>query len=80
MTDAHYTTHDPFLASFVLSEGAALAGCRRIGPKTVEYHFVPDRHLHALLRLYWSGSPTVVAPAQLFAALRSLKSRSLVRR
>lgn len=78
MTDARHTTHDPYLASFVLSEGAVLLGCRRVGPKTVAFTFVADARLHDLLRLYWSGAPTAVVPARLFGALRRLKSRSLI--
>ena len=42
----------------------------------VEYRFVADRHLHELLRLYWSGVPTVVVPIRLFGVLRKLKGRS----
>lgn len=72
----HYVTNDPYLASFVLSEGAALAGCTRLGPKKVEFRFTADCHLHNLLRLYWSGAATPIAPGRLFAALRQLKSRS----
>ncbi len=76
MHPPHHTISDPYLASFVLCQGAVLASCRRLGPKKVEYRFVADRHLHALLRLYWRGVPTIVVPARLFAALRQLKSRS----
>jgi hypothetical protein len=76
MNVPHYTTNDPYLASFVLSEGAVLAGCTRLGPKKVEFRFVADRSLHNLLRLYWSGNLTFVSPGRLFAALRQLKSRS----
>lgn len=79
MTVPHHTTHDPYLASFVVSEGATLAGCMRLGPKKVEFRFVADRRLHELLRLYWSGVPLLVVPCRLFAVLRTLKSRSLTR-
>ncbi len=78
MTTPLHRTTDPYLASFVLSEGAALAGCTRLGPKKVEFRFVADAHLHDLLRLYWSGVPTPVTPVRLFGALRRLKSRSLI--
>ena len=37
-----------------------------------------DRRLHDLLRLYWGGQRIPVAPARLFAALKTLKSRSLM--
>src|ERR1700693_3302416 len=77
MSDSHYTTNDPYLASFLLSERAGLAGCHRLAPKRVEFRFVADRHLYELLRLYWSGSPTLVVPRRLFDALRWFKSRSL---
>jgi len=79
MTAPHYTTTDPCLASFVLSEGAVLADWRRVGPKKVAFHFVADRSLHQLLRLYWSAEPVPVAPSRLFAALRLLKSRSFLK-
>lgn len=79
MTVPHYTTNDPYLSSYVLSEGGVLAGCRRLGPKKVEFRFVADRHLHKLLHLYWSGQPTIAVPGRLFATLRQLKSRSLTR-
>jgi hypothetical protein len=80
MTEPNYKTHDPYLASFLLSEGGVLAGCTRNGPKQVEFRFVADRALHELLRLYWSGVPMLVVPCELFAALRKLKSRSFVTR
>jgi hypothetical protein len=76
MSIPRYTTNDPYLASFVLSEGAVLVGCSRLGPKKVEFRFVANRALHELLRLYWSGVAIPIAPSQLFAALRQLKSRS----
>ena len=76
MNTSHYTTNDPYLSSFVLSEGAILAGCRRLGPKKVEFRFAADEQLHDLLRLYWSGVATPLVPGRLFAALRQLKSRS----
>ncbi len=77
MTAPHYTTHDPYLASFAVSQGIPLAGCKRLGPKKVEFRFEAGPRLHGLLRLYWSGVPVFIAPAQLLAALRHLKSRSL---
>jgi hypothetical protein len=79
MSVPHYKTNDPYLASFVLSEGAVLAGCTRLGPKKVEYRFVANRHLHERLQLYWSGVATPIAPGRLFAALRQLKSRSFIK-
>jgi hypothetical protein len=74
-----YKTNDPYLASFILSEHAVFVGCRRLGPKTVEYSFVADRTLHALLRVYWSGRLILIVPARLMDALRFLKSRSITR-
>lgn len=79
MTEPNYRTTDPYLASFVLSEGAVLTGCTRLGPKKVEFRFVADRTLHELLQIYWSGVPIQIAPLNLFTALRKLKSRSLTR-
>jgi hypothetical protein len=78
MIDAQHTTHDPYLASFLLSEGAALLRSQRIGPKKVAFSFAADARLHDLLRLYWSEVPTPAVPARLFAALRLLKSRSAI--
>jgi hypothetical protein len=79
MRSTLYATNDPYLASFVLSQGAVLAGYTRLGPKRVEFRFVADRALHDLLRLYWSGERVPVVPARLFDALRMLKKRSLFR-
>ncbi len=76
----HDTTNDPYLASFVLSEGAVLAGCTRLGPKKVEFRFLADQRLHELLRLYWSGVATPIAPLRLFGVHRELKKRSITRR
>ena len=73
-----HTITDPYLASFLTSQKAALAGCKRIGPKQVEFRFVADRRLHDLLRLYWSDEPIVLVPSRLMDALRTLKSRSFV--
>lgn len=74
-----YPTNDAYLGSFLLSQGAVLAGFTRLGPKTVEFRFAADRRLHDLLRLYWSGQPVLVVPARLHAALRLLKRRSFIR-
>jgi hypothetical protein len=79
MTVAQYTTTDPYLSSFLLSQGAVLLGCTRLGPKRVEFRFAADRRLHELLYLYRNQKPTLVVPAHLFGALRRLKSRSIVR-
>jgi hypothetical protein len=75
---ALHRTTDVFLASFLLYQKVPLAGCRRIGPKTVEFLFAADARLHALLRLYWSGEPALLVPALLMAALRTLKKRSFI--
>lgn len=77
MTAPHYTTNDPYLASFLLSERAVLAGFRRLAPKRVEFRFVADRRLHELIRVYWSNERTLVVPRKLFDALRWFKRRSL---
>ena len=79
MSAVLYKTIDPYLASFILSEGAVFVGCRRLGPKTVEFSFLADRQLHVLLRAYWSGLAMLMVPARLFDALRFLKSRSITR-
>jgi hypothetical protein len=69
--------NDPYLASFVLSQGAAFAGCTRLGPKKMEFRFVAEERLHALLRFYWSGEAMLLVPSKLHDALKTLKSRSL---
>jgi len=80
MPPALYKTNDPYLASFLLSEGAVLDGCTRLGPKRVEFRFVATKQLHQLLRLYWSWRKLAVVPARLFATLRQIKSRSFIKR
>jgi hypothetical protein len=79
MTDATYTTADPHLASFLVSEGADLLGLRRTGPKKVVFSFEASRELHALLRLYWGGRPLPVVPSELLGTLHDLKCRSITR-
>lgn len=71
-----YRTNDPYLAAFLVSEGAPLAGRTRLGPKRVEFRFEADERLHHLLRLYWSGQPLFLVPSGLFRSLRRLKGRS----
>ena len=41
--------------------------------------FVADAKLHVFLRQYWMHVPMTIVPAQLFAALRRLKSLSRLR-
>lgn len=73
MADGLHPTLDQYLASFLLSEEAALAGVTRLGPKTVEARFIADRRLHELLRLYRSDLAIPIVPARLFAAHREFK-------
>ena len=79
MHTAHYKTLDRYLASYLLAEGAVLAGCTRLGPKTVEYRYLADRSLHEMLRRYWSGLPLLIPPIRLFKAHQHLKSLSIAR-
>lgn len=72
----YYHTNDPYLASFVLNQGAVLVRYRRLGPKKVEFRFLADQKLHWLLFLYWHKVRTLVVPASLFDTLRKLKKRS----
>lgn len=76
MTDPQYTTSDWYLAAFVLSQGIALTGCRRVAPKKVEFSFLASEQVHAILRRYWRDEPTVLVPSRLFAAHRRLKTRA----
>lgn len=75
MSTPVYACQDPYLSSFLLSQGASLVGQQRLGPKTVEFRFLSDERLHQLLRLYWSRQEILVVPARLFDALRQLKKR-----
>jgi hypothetical protein len=79
MTAPLYQTTDTCLASFLLSQGHAPVSWRRLTPKKVLFRFEAGEDLHGLLRLYWSGQPILIAPIRVFAALRRLKSRALVR-
>src|SRR5689334_13283328 len=72
-----YRTTDPYLASFLSHRDAVLAGCKRLRPKKNEFQFVADARLHNLLRLYWSGTPTVVVPSQLLKRQQFLKRLAL---
>jgi hypothetical protein len=74
-----YTTTDPHLAAFLVSEGAELTSLRRTGPKRVLFSFAASRELHVLLRLYWGGHPLPVVPSKLLDALHDLKCRSITR-
>ncbi len=74
-----YPTNDPYLASFLLSAGSVLTGHERLAPKRVEFRFEANATLHELLRIYWSSRPVQVVPLRLFAALQTLKSRSLMK-
>jgi len=69
--------NDPYLASFVLSQGASFVGCTRLGPKKMEFRFVSDERFHAMLRFYGSGEAMLLVPSKLHDALKTLKSRSL---
>ena len=79
MTKPTYTTTDPHLASFLVSEEAVLVCLERVGPKKVLFSFEASRELHVLLRLYWGGQPLPVVPSRLFATLHALKCRSITR-
>ncbi len=80
MPDCHHATKDQYLASFLLAEGASLAGVTRLGPKRVEVRFVADWRLHELLRLYHSGRAIPLVPSRLFDALKRIKSLARERR
>jgi hypothetical protein len=78
MPPSCYETFDIYLASYLLSQRAILEGHERVGPRRTVFRFASDEKLHELLRLYWRRLPIPVIPADLFAALRRLKS--LIRR
>ena len=79
MTDPVYTTADPHLAAFLVSEGAELTSLRRTGPKRVLFSFPASRELHVLLRQYWGGHPLPVVPSKLLGTLHDLKCRAITR-
>lgn len=79
MTAPPYTTADPHLAAFLVTEGTLLLGLRRTGPKRVLFTFPASRELHVLLRLYWGAHPLPVVPSKLLDALHDLKCRSITR-
>jgi hypothetical protein len=74
-----YATTDFFLAAFLVHKGAALRGLRRHGTKKVEFRFATGAELHALLRLYWSGTIAPVIPWELFLCYHRLKCLSIGR-
>ena len=73
-----YETFDIYLASYLLSQRATLQSYERVGTRRTVFRFASDEKLHELLRLYWRRLPMPVIPADLFAALRRIKS--LIRR
>lgn len=79
MTTSLHETSDIYLACFLLSQGATFDHCERVGPRRNNFYFVADDKLHRLLRQYWMHEPLKLVPAQLFAALRQLKSLSRLR-
>jgi hypothetical protein len=79
MIEARYTTTNPHLASFLVSEGANLLSLQRTGPKRVQFAFAACRELHVLLRLYWGGHPIPIVPCKLLDTLHDLKCRSITR-
>src|SRR5437588_4502500 len=79
MPSSQHETTDIYLASFLFAQNAILTGCRRVGRRRNSFSFVADEKLHELLRVYWRQVPMTLVPAQLFAALRQLKSLSRLR-
>jgi predicted transcriptional regulator len=79
MTTSRYTTNDPHLAAFLVSEGAELLSLARTGPKRVLFSFPASRELHVLLRQYWGGHTLPVVPSKLLDTLHDLKCRSITR-
>jgi hypothetical protein len=79
MTPSTYKTTDFFLASYLLDQGAILAGHQRVSPRGVVFRFASDERLHELLRLYWRGVPLPLVPIRIFAAFRRLKSLTRAR-
>jgi hypothetical protein len=78
MSPFPYETPDVYIAAFLLSQGAKFISVTRVGRRRNIFRFESSEMLHELLRLYWRQDPYRLAPAQLFAALRRLKSVSRV--
>jgi hypothetical protein len=76
MSSFPYETPDVYIAAFLLSQGAKFISVTRVGKRRNIFRFESSEMLHELLRLYWRQDPYKHAPAQLFAALRRLKSVS----
>ena len=76
MPPEHLTT-DIYLSAFLCHKGATLQGLTRLGQKRVEFRFLANAELHALIRLYWSGHLTPVVPWELLQCLRRLKNASI---
>ena len=78
MSQSHYETSNVYLASFLRCQGADFLGFERVSERRVQFQFIADEKVHALLRLYWSSTPVPLVPLGLFGALRYFKS--LIRR
>ena len=79
MVSPTYTTGDPHLAAYVVSEGTPLLYLERLSRRRVLFTFPASRGLHVLLRLYWGRHPIPVVPAVLLETLHDLKCRSITR-
>lgn len=73
MTPSHYETSNVYLASFLLCQGAFLAGWHRASERRVVFRFFASENVHELVRLYWSRTPTAVIPLRLYTSLWELK-------
>ena len=73
MNPSQYETSDKYLGSFLLSQGATLAGYARVSTRRVVFRFVASERLHELLRLYRNLTAVPLVPLQFVAALRTLK-------
>jgi hypothetical protein len=70
----NYQTSDIYTCAYLLAQGIALRGCERQPDGRLVFHFDKTADIDGLLRRYWSNEPIPIVPAQLFSALRHLKS------
>ena len=72
--ETHLDTADIYVSAYLISQGAELDGTERTPDGRVHFHLRRIEGMDKLTQVYWSNKPTSVVPAQLFSALKFLKS------
>lgn len=70
----HLDLSDLYVAAYLVSQGAQLEGTERAPDGRVHFHLRRMEGMEDLLQMYWQNTPVPIVPAQLFSALRYLKS------